>query len=152
MDDDWGYGPILMNLQIWTVAHWWFLHISSLWYSIATLKNQRVPVSAQYNLAHCNFNSAPEPPTASPQPWENGSRIGGCEGHWIGWRENLKRKPWVLPWYMGVSSKFARKPTCTIPWEGHLKCILGSWLVDSAAMNAGVPPPMTSWPGPGLRC
>ena len=30
--------------------------------------------------------------------------------HWIGLRENLSRKPWFVPWNMGVSYEFSLKP------------------------------------------
>jgi hypothetical protein len=30
--------------------------------------------------------------------------------HWIGLRENLNRKPWFVPWNMGVSCKISLKP------------------------------------------
>ena len=34
---------------------------------------------------------------------------------WIGWWENLNRKPWFLPWNIGLSCRFSLKP---IQWYG----------------------------------
>ena len=70
------------------------------------------PKPTWWHASQVQFLKASSTP---PEP----KRCCPCRNHWIGLRENLQkiyRKPWFLPWNIGLSCKFSHHP---ILWLNH---------------------------------